>query len=299
MAARNRLASGLGSIAIAVGAGYACARTGFYGLTLFLVMPMLVGSALTAIVRPASAARGTLLGGAATAAGLLGFYLGGAEGLGCVLMASPLIVLAGAFGGYIVVIARRSGARPRDAALLLLLPPASLTFDVTAKPPLYEVRTTIEIAAPPERVWRNVVAVHELPEPAEWYFRTGLAYPIRARIDGDVRYCDFSTGTFVEPVVIRDEPRLLRFRVTDNPAPMREWSPYGEVNPKHLHGYLVSEQGQFRLTALPGGRTLLEGTSWYRHGLWPAQYWRWWSDAIIHRIHLRVLNHIRNLSETS
>jgi hypothetical protein len=41
----------------------------------------------------------------------------------------------------------------------------------------------------------------------------------------------------------------------------------------------------------------LEGTTWYRHGLWPAEYWRWWSDAIIHRIHLRVLRHVRMLAE--
>ena len=78
---------------------------------------------------------------------------------------------------------------------------------------------------------------------------------------------------------------------------MREWSPYAGVLPKHLHGYLVSKRGQFRLVPLAGGRTLLEGTTWYQHGLWPAGYWRWWSDAIIHRIHLRVLRHIRALAE--
>lgn len=29
-----------------------------------------------------------------------------------------------------------------------------------------------------------------------------------------------------------------------------------------------------------------------------APYWRWWSDAIIHRIHERVLTHLRTLSES-
>jgi hypothetical protein len=48
---------------------------------------------------------------------------------------------------------------------------------------------------------------------------------------------------------------------------------------------------------MANNRTLLEGTTWYRHGLWPAEYWRWWSDAIIHRIHMRVLTHIRTLAE--
>ena len=56
-------------------------------------------------------------------------------------------------------------------------------------------------------------------------------------------------------------------------------------------------RASFKLTPLPGNRTLLEGTTWYQHGLWPTEYWRWWSDAIIHRIHLRVLNHIQMLSQ--
>jgi hypothetical protein len=70
------------------------------------------------------------------------------------------------------------------------------------------------------------------------------------------------------------------------------------VLPKHLHGYLISEHGQFRLKELPNHHTLLEGSTWYQHGLWPAEYWRWWSDAIIHRIHMRVLTHIRALAES-
>jgi hypothetical protein len=80
---------------------------------------------------------------------------------------------------------------------------------------------------------------------------------------------------------------------------MNEWSPYGRIIPKHLHGYFVSERGQFRLTPLANGGTRLEGTTWYRHGLWPAEYWRWWSDAIIHRIHLRVLRQIKTMAEAT
>ena len=101
----------------------------------------------------------------------------------------------------------------------------------------------------------------------------------------------------MEPIEVWDESRLLRFRVSESPAPMAEWSPYGQIAPKHLHGYLVSKRGQFQLTPMPNGHTLVEGTTWYQHGLWPEAYWRWWSDAIIHRIHLRVLNHIRQLAE--
>jgi len=185
--------------------------------------------------------------------------------------------------------------------MLLLLPPATLAWDTKAQPRVFEVRSEITVTATPEQVWKHVVSFSELPEPREWFFLAGVAYPQRARIEGSgpgaIRYCEFSTGPFVEPIEVWDEPRLLHFRVSQNPAPLHEWSPYGDIQPKHLHGYLVSRKGEFRLMRLPNGQTLLQGTTWYQHGLWPAEYWRWWSDAIIHRIHLRVLNHVRALAE--
>src|SRR5688500_19299188 len=58
--------------------------------------------------------------------------------------------------------------------------------------------------SPPEVVWRHVVTFPELPPPTELMFRAGVAAPTRARIEGSgvgaVRYCDFTTGSFVEPI---------------------------------------------------------------------------------------------------
>src|SRR5205085_9428407 len=106
-----------------------------------------------------------------------------------------------------------------------------------------------------------------------------------------------STGTFVEPIDIWQPPTLLHFQVSEQPEPMRELSPY-DIHPPHLHNYLVSERGQFRLEKLEDGRTLLEGTTWYTNRMWPEPYWGVWSDYIIHRIHGRVLEHVKQLSET-
>src|SRR5256885_16043350 len=77
---------------------------------------------------------------------------------------------------------------------------------------------------------------------------------------------------------------------------MREWSPFN-IHPPHLDNFLVSHGGQFHLIALADGRTRLEGTTWYEHNMWPAAYWQLWSDFLIHRIHRRVLDHVRQLSE--
>ena len=169
--------------------------------------------------------------------------------------------------------------------------------------PLLEVKSSVVVNAPPEKVWQNVVSFSELPPPEELIFKLGVAYPIRAEINGHgpgaLRYCQFSTGPFVEPIEVWDAPRLLRFSVTHNPEPMEEWTPYRSVHPPHLEGFLESKGGQFRLVPLAEGRTLLEGTTWYHHHMWPAGYWQVWSDSIIHQIHLRVLNHVKKLSETN
>ncbi len=236
--------------------------------------------------------------------GMLAFAV---EGFGCLLMALPLALPLAILGGAVgYAIQMEHPKHVNQGAILLLVivfPSLIMGAEQAAQIPaeMFAVRTEIEIAAPPERVWRHVVSFSELPPPTEWVFRTGIAYPIRARIEGQgvgaVRKCEFSTGPFVEPIKIWDEPRLLRFNVTANPAPMEEWTPYPNVHPKHLDNYLSSKQGQFLLTRLPGGRTRLEGTTWYVHSLWPAEYWKLWSDYVIHTIHLRVLRHVKALAE--
>jgi hypothetical protein len=228
------------------------------------------------------------------------------EGAICLLMAAPLaLVLAalGALAGHAVLLAARPGVPPQLFCVPVLAVPlmAGVEHMHPTPAPLLRVVTQIEVKAPIENVWKHVVEFTELPPPKEFLFKLGIAYPLRAEIRGHgpgaVRHCIFSTGPFVEPIEVWDQPRLLKFSVTSNPAPMEEWTPYRQIHPPHLKGFLVSEKGQFQLTPLPGGRTFLEGTTWYRHNMWPVRYWRLWSDFIIHTIHQRVLDHVKRLSE--
>ncbi len=280
-----------------------------YGWGLFVGMPFCLGL-LSVLIYGYHAPRGFVSCLVVSTAAVLiagGFLLAFMiEGLICVMMAAPLAVpLAwlGCFVGYLIQRrGRPSAAVPVFPALMAAIP---LTFvlepAVRLEPPTYEVMSAIEIEAPPQQVWSNVVAFGELPEPEDWVFRVGIAHPIRAEIRGTgvgaERHCVFSTGPFVEPIEVWDEPKLLKFSVTTNPAPMQEWTPYDEIHPPHLRGFLESEGGQFYLVALPGGGTRLEGTTWYRHSLWPASYWQLWSDELIHRIHMRVLRHIKRQAE--
>lgn len=283
---------------------------GTYGWGLFVALPFCLGMFSVLLYgyherRSFSACMGVsalpvvILGGVLIAIAI--------EGLICVLMAAPLgigLAMLGGALGYSIQ-AYHWGLSHKPAALSIAMLSVPLLFGMEhaapLQPPTFTVRSTIEINAPPAIVWQRIVAFNEIAPPTEMIFRAGIAYPIRAEITGNgpgaVRHCIFSTGAFVEPIDVWDAPRLLRFSVTDNPAPLRELTPYAHVDPPHLHGYFVSHKGQFLLTALPGGRTRLEGTTWYSHTIWPEAYWHLWSDYLIHRIHMRVLEHIRAESE--
>lgn len=283
---------------------------GNYGWTLFVGMPFCLG--LTAVLFHGYHKEKSFLSCllvSTVPAILLGILIIGiaVEGVICIIMAAPIAFFLSWLGGIVGYFMQKRPASfkqsPAITMLLLLFLPVLMGAEYQSAPttPLIEVQTAIEIAAPPETVWHNVVSFSELPTPDSWLFHTGVAYPMRAEITGQgvgaIRRCVFSTGAFVEPIEVWDEPKLLKFSVTAQPPAMQEWTLYPGPRPPHLDNYLVSHGGQFKLTTLPNGHTLLEGTTWYDHKIWPVTYWQVWSDAIIHRIHLRVLKHIKQLSE--
>ena len=281
-----------------------------YGWGLFVALPFTMGFASSLIYglrQPRGL--GSCVGVACLSTALFGLALLAiaVEGLFCIVMLLPLALPLAAFGGIFGFLVQRrrwmqSGAPAFISALILLAPGIEWTEHAIAPiPPVFVVHSSIDIQAPPEKVWKQVIAFTEIPPPTEWMFRAGIAYPIRAEMlgtgPGAERHCVFSTGAFVEPIQVWDEPHRLKFSVESNPAPMNEWTPYTHIEPPHLHGFFVSNGGQFRLTPLPNRGTHLEGTTWYRHTLWPTAYWKLWSDNIIHKIHMRVLRHIRDEAE--
>lgn len=290
-----RIAISAGCFAVLFIAAFLLANRGVYGWTLFIVLPVIAGALGSWSLRPKTAGQATRIGATIGALGCGLFLLAGVEGFVCVLMALPVVVPLAIAGS---LLAYWDPRRPTAMALLL---PMSLFFDVNAKAPIYSVTTSMVVNAAPERVWKNVVAFPDIAAEPDWVLRSGPAYPIRTRIGGSgsgaPRNCELSTGAVQERVVVWDEPRRLRFVVTATPPAMTERGLYGPIDSKHLHGYYIAREGEFALTALPGGRTLVVGTSWYQHGLWPAEYWRWWSDMVVHHVHQRVLNHVRWLSE--
>lgn len=287
---------------------YGANNLGNYGFGIFLLLPLVLGFIPTVIqgyknrVTQKQVRNTALLTIAVFMIGLIVFAI---EGGICLVMAFPLSFLLAWLGQILAwqaIVSNLHNSTPVASVFLLMAVPLVITFEESGvqKENLRSVVTSIEINASPETVWKNVVVFPQLPEPTELIFKTGIAYPTNATIKGTgvgaIRHCNFTTGTFVEPITVWNEPTLLSFDVKDQPEPMKELSPY-DIHPNHLHGYWVSKKGQFKLTKLPNGHTLLEGTTWYVNRIKPGFYWTLWSDYIVHAIHERVLQHIKVESE--
>lgn len=299
MARLMAAATGISVAVLAVGVGVQTVRS--YGAWLFVLTPFAMGAS-TAFVY--NRWRGVNAGGS-TSLVLLAFVASGVvlmfvalEGLVCLLMAMPIALPLALLGGMVGRQAALSDAVAAPPAMFMLLAlPLTAALEPAGGRVLHEVQSSVIVNAPPEAVWPHVIAFPEIAAPNEWVFRAGVAYPIHARIEGSgvgaVRYCVFSTGSFVEPITRWEPGHRLSFDVTESPAPLHELSPYRDLAPPHLHGYLRPRRGEFRFVDLGDGRTRLEGSTWYELEMAPEPYWRMFSDALIQRIHHRVLDHIK------
>jgi hypothetical protein len=278
-----------------------------YALGLFVWLPLVLGTTSTLLYGYKHESRKRKLFSVSFTTlfvfclGLLAFAW---EGIICLAMAFPIGLLFTYIGHWIghQVLNTNSGNGRGISAILFLSVPLFMSFENASedKEQLRSVTTYIEINASEEEVWENVISFPQLNEPTEFIFKTGIAYPTNATIIGQgvgaTRHCNFSTGSFIEPITVWNEPKLLKFSVSQQPVPMKEISFY-DIEPNHLHGYWVSKEGQFKLTKLSNGNVLLEGTTWYFNKIKPGFYWTIWSDYIVHKIHERVLDHIKKQAE--
>jgi hypothetical protein len=206
------------------------------------------------------------------------------EGAVCLLMALPLtavVTIAGAVAG--VATARAVMKVPQVIASLGLVPALALLPLGTVPA---SVVSEVRVQAPPEVVWRDVVAFPRIDAPPTAAFALA-ALPLEARVDGEgpgaMRHCIFTTGEFLEPIEIWRPGRELAFGVA--------------AQPPGLDAYLEVTRGRFELVPNLDGSTTVVGTTWYALRLAPVAYWRLWTDALIGAIHDRVLAHIARLSE--
>lgn len=281
---------------------------GQYGLALFILTPLFVGFSSTVLYgynHKITKTKAIAISAVTISFMVLALLIFAIEGIICIVMATPIalgLLFIGSSLGHYFISKNHSNTMTTLIALTLLIP---LTGFIEKKTETEEnnivaVTTSLKINASQETVWKNVIIFPELNPPTEFLFKAGIAYPINATIDGEgigaIRYCNFTTGRFVEPITKWDAPNLLSFDVLESPQPMKELS-FWDIDAPHLHDYFVSKKGQFKLIKISDNETMLEGTTWYYNKIKPNFYWNIWSDYIVHEIHNRVLTHIKQTSE--
>ena len=64
-----------------------------------------------------------------------------------------------------------------------------------------------------------------------------------------------------------------------------------------IMGHVDILRGQFLLKDNGNGTTTVTGNSWYKLYVFPTWYYDLWAESIVRNVHIRVMEHIKELSE--
>jgi hypothetical protein len=239
---------------------------------------------------------------ASGALGTLALLMLALEGFMCILLVAPLAAGAAAVGGAIgraAALARNARDKP---LLSLALLPAVFAMEAAIPPAVpITARETIDISAPPLRVWLALTSEEPIASPPGLVGKAGLAFPIRGRLTGQgvgaERLGLFSTGEARERVTVWVPGRTLAFKVLSQPPAMEEMSPWRRVHAPHLTGYFDTSETRFDLTPLSGGGTRLTLHASHILRLDPVLYWEPVARWAIHQNISRVLEDLRSKAE--
>jgi hypothetical protein len=267
--------------------------SGFFVFSDFIIVPGLMG------IICAYLWRNLALGGAAytgfsiinstLAIGFSYFFL--SEGYICLIIVCPLIMglnIAGVFIGKVMFKRNKNTMSVSIISILLIVMAQDVLSEHTYQ---NKVTDIIIVNAPPEKVWQYVVAYEPIREKENyWLFKVGMPSPIQSIVDGYCegagRKCIFSNGyTFDEKMTVFKPSKELTFEIINQPK-----------DPE-IMGHIEIVRGQFLLKDNGDGTTTLTGNSWYNLHVFPIWYFDFWASQITRNVHLRVMDHIKKLSE--
>lgn len=226
--------------------------------------------------------------------GLLGIllsYVCLGEGVLCLLIVSPLIfafIITGAFLGRTMF---RKNNQRLNVSVFSLLFVVFVTDSLSEHNYVNLVADEMVINATPEQIWKHVVAFDKIEKKDNyWLFQIGMPSPSQTTVTGHYkgagRKCIFSNGYIFDEKIVTYEPNKdLTFDIIGQP-----------LDPE-IMGHIDILRGQFLLKDNGNGTTTLIGKSWYRLHVFPIWYYDIWAKSITRNVHLRVMEHIKVLSE--
>jgi len=308
---RKAVALSAGLVTAVVCYGSAMTLTRSYAAATFC-SPFFVGAivGLFAYRRPVRSSLQTIL------AALLLAVVTLREGVVCCLMALPFILpvtILGAVCGAILRRHVRSRRARRRLGLLLVLAcigwqAVEGATDDPARHPVHVARSTVAIAAPPQRVFAALSGDLEVRSDWPWFLRIGLPMPSRLTVQppgaGGQVTATFSQGVAHGHVTEWIPGRALayaieRYDVTDLPfhiTRLGRGPSYG-LRPERVGDWLTIMDTRWELAPRAGGGTELRRQLTWRRRLAPAIYFGWLQQAIVQRGQDRLLQLVRERVE--
>jgi hypothetical protein len=220
-----------------------------------------------------------------------GAYFAFKEGAVCLLIGFPILFVCGFAGVVVGRLLFMSKTATINLSVLPVLLIATLAEGKMRQDQQGVVEDRLLINAPATAVWNYVVSFPAInAAPDYWLNKVGLPSPLATTCQGAfvgaARECIFTDGLIFKERVSEIRPaRLLTFEIVEQPS-----------NPELL-GHLTLHRGQFQLIENNDGRTTLIGRSWYTLQMRPLWYFDWWTRDVTSHVHLRVMEHIKTLSE--
>jgi hypothetical protein len=211
-------------------------ETAPYGWTMFVILPVATGLVASCFVRPV---RAVVL--AAILSVLLCFVVllfTGLEGIVCILMAAPLILVAvivGALVGAWLSSLVRKRLGPGSNMLLLPVIGLSTVFGagqieerLVHADRLETVTTAAIVQGSPTEAWNQVITIEQISADKQpFLLQIGLPVPKRCTLEGNgvdaLRICQFESGVIEEQVTKWDPPRQLDVKIIRSTLPGRHW----------------------------------------------------------------------------
>ncbi|PYF74888.1 SRPBCC family protein [Pedobacter nutrimenti] len=261
--------------------------------SIFVIIPLMMGIIASWFWRNLDFKSRTLLGNSILngALAILFSAVFLREGVICLIIVSPLIltfIITGAFLGHRMF---KKNNQKLNVSIISLLFVVFIADSLSSHDHVNMVSDEIIVKASPEKIWKNVVAFEKIKQKDQfWLFRVGMPSPMQTTVEGyhqgAGRKCIFSNGyTFDEKIVTYKPNEDLTFRITGQP-----------LDPE-IMGHIDIQQGQFLLKDNGNGTTTLTGNSWYKLHVFPLWYYDLWAESITRNVHLRVMEHIKQLSE--
>lgn len=239
-----------------------------YGLSFFVFLPFTLGY----VLGKSSLKKVSLYG---LVVSLIIFFIlliaGGLEGMVCVLMAMPLVLIAIALGFFIRKLVKLEKPKSNNALKSTILPFCLFMLFGTVEHKLtegneavVEIHSIIELDYTPIQVYEAIKSVDTLVAQKPFLMKLDLPIPHKCILQeervGGLRTCYFENGHIVERVTELEKGKILKMDVVDYQLTGREWFEFKEA----IYTFEELENGRCKMTRI----------TTYTSNLYPRFYWQ-------------------------